>query len=77
MRKAGATSGDGRACPLPPHATVADLQKGGRHRSPALLTTGHAGMESIEEGFPIIYKPFRPAELGRMVATLLGSGKSD
>jgi CheY-like chemotaxis protein len=41
-----------------------------------LLATGYAGMEPTEaEGFPIIYKPFRPTELGGMIAELLGSEK--
>jgi CheY-like chemotaxis protein len=41
-----------------------------------LLTTGYAGAEQIEaEGIPIIFKPFRPSELGRMITDLLGSEK--
>lgn len=41
-----------------------------------LLTTGYAGAEQIEaEGIPIIFKPYRPSELGRMITNLLGSEK--
>ena len=41
-----------------------------------LLTSGYAGTEQIEaEGIPIIFKPFRPFELGRMITDLLGSEK--
>jgi hypothetical protein len=40
------------------------------------LTTGYAGAEQIEaEGIPIIFKPFRPSELGRMITNLLRSEK--
>lgn len=37
-----------------------------------LLTTGYAGAEALPAGeFPILPKPFRPAELGRAIAELL------
>jgi hypothetical protein len=40
----------------------------------ALLTTGYAGLEgSGVEEFPIIRKPFRAAELGRIVAELIAN----
>ena len=33
-----------------------------------LLTTGYAGMEPVEAGeLPILHKPFRPTELGRII----------
>jgi CheY-like chemotaxis protein len=40
---------------------------------PVLLTTGHAGAADRDrDGFPVILKPFRPGELGRMLAELTG-----
>jgi CheY-like chemotaxis protein len=43
-----------------------------------LLTSGYAGVEAREaEGFPIISKPFRPAELGRIIAALTDDNKSN
>jgi PAS domain S-box-containing protein len=38
-----------------------------------LLTTGHAGADRRDHGgFPVLAKPFRPAELGRALAELTG-----
>jgi len=36
------------------------------------LTTGYAGLEARGTEFPIIVKPFRPAELGQAVAKIMG-----
>ena len=39
-----------------------------------LLTTGYAGLESAgAEEFPLLRKPFRPAELSRAVAEMIGA----